>query len=72
MTTKKTRVSRPVNGLVRPVHKTCPSWGETVCGIQLYARAPKIVERWDRTTCKLCLSLHKPNAKAETSERSEV
>lgn len=39
------------------IHKTCASWGETVCGKEIFAvKSPKITERWDRTTCKKCLS----------------
>jgi len=60
-----------MKAIVRPVHKTCPSWGVTVCGLQLYQRRPpKTAERWDRgVTCTKCLS-QSPNTEGESRAAS--
>jgi hypothetical protein len=40
------------------VHKTCPTWGETQCGVELFqltGRELKTIYRWCDVTCKKCL-----------------
>jgi len=40
----------------RVVHKTCPTWGETRCKLELFvANNPRTSERWRDVTCLSCL-----------------
>ena len=57
------------------LHKTCPTWGETVCGKALFAvNPPKAAERWHSVTCPKCLRNHskrrKNNAKLNPPVRA--
>lgn len=39
------------------VHKTCPTWGETLCRKTLFGSRPvKTSNRWDAVTCPDCLA----------------
>jgi hypothetical protein len=40
------------------VHKTCPTWGETQCGLERFnTQNHKVTERWRDVTCPKCLRL---------------
>jgi hypothetical protein len=41
----------------RITHKTCPTWGETQCGLERFnTRNHKTTERWRDVTCPKCLA----------------
>jgi hypothetical protein len=58
-----------VESMTQPIHKTCPSWGETVCRRGLFVtRPPKTTERWNRVTCPKCLALRSTSGTIKSND----
>jgi hypothetical protein len=46
------------------VHKTCPTWGRTQCGKEVWECNPKTSYRWCDVTCKTCIKQKQPRSDA--------